>query len=141
MAGQDLPAARRVEKAATAERTVRRGGKTYKMKTARIGKKKTAKSKPAARIARETARAQIAGHPVVETTGPVVSTGACPDCHEQPATYNLLEEGGYECGACGARVSLSVTPYVAAPGKIKTCRKCGKPVSRKICPNCGTPSR
>jgi hypothetical protein len=134
VAGHDLPAARRVEKSATAERTVKRGGKTYKMKTAKLGKKKTAK--PAAKIAREIARAQIAGHPIGTDTP---ATDACPDCHKRPTTYNMLEEGGHECGNCGARVSLAVTPYAAA--KIKTCRKCGKPVSGKICANCGAPSR
>lgn len=144
VAGQDLPAARRTEKAATAERTVKRAGRTYQMKTAQIGKKKI---KPVAKIAREAARAQIAGHPVVVTTSVAQdATGVCPECHEQPATYNLLEEGGYECGSCGARVSLNVIASAegakqSQPAKTKTCRKCGKPVSGKICAHCGAVSR
>ncbi len=137
VAGKSLPEARKTERAATRERTVKRGGKTYNMKTAKIGKGKTSKSKPAAKIAKEMNKAQIAGKVVqVErvVTAPVHASPVCPACAVEPMSYTRQHEDAWRCGNCGASVVLSVALASAA-----ACPSCGKPVNQgaAYCANCG----
>jgi len=137
--GKSLGEARRSERVATAERTVKRQGKTYKMKTAKIGKHKQPAKKTLVSAANKAINmAQIAGKAVASALLPSYLAGAeCPGCHVMPYIYRRDDAGHWACDECGTPVVLSVAladPIVSQ----KKCRKCGKPVSGKICANCGS---
>jgi hypothetical protein len=132
--GQDMVTARATAQRAEQTRTVQRNGKSYKMRTAKIGKQKPAKKTPVATAHKATTRAQIAGK-AVSVAVPAQVSAVCPGCKVEPSAYKKMSYG-WVCGDCGENVTLSVMP---ATSPDSTCPTCGKPVAAgtAFCGNCG----
>jgi len=139
VSGKSMAAARKTERAAGRERTVKRNGKTIKMKTANIGKGKKPSKKTAtatATAAKALSKAQIAGKVItVErvVTAPVTASAKCPACNVEPLSYDR-KGSAWACGDCGAPVILSVSLASEA-----ACSACGKLVNKgaAFCGHCG----
>lgn len=132
--GQDLATARTTVRRAEQTRTVQRGGKSYKMRTAKIGKQKVGKKTVAGAVGKAVNKAQIAGK-VVPLAMPIKASAVCPSCHQEPSAYKKMSYG-WVCGDCGENITLSVTPATSLD---LACPTCGKPVATgaMFCMICG----